>query len=495
VWKSLCFLGPRIADRKIFPVLIIFPIHYLKISQDNPPMIVMKFGGTSNEDATAMRNVLRIVSAHRSEFPVVVISAIARATNELEQTARLAHEGREEEAVATVTALFERHTRIMDNLLTGRAAAAELEQVLFQYLNEIKAMIRGIATLRELTPRTLDAICSYGERSSSRIIAAGLCEAGVSAAWVDAREFMVTDDAFGRAQPLMDIVTERLATTVRPLLDRSIVPVTQGFIGVTLSGEYTTMGRESSDYSASIIGAAMQARRVQIWTDVDGILTADPRLVQGTRKIERMSFEEAFELSYFGAKVLHPGTMLPLLERNIPVQILNSKNSEGSGTWVDTGEGERQPAHPLKSIAFRKGLTVLTVSPRKRLNQFLFWEGVYGVLNGHRVTPGLTATSEYSLACAVESRFVTESMIHALEELGITSARSGCASICVVGAGIRGAAEVPERLFRALAGLSILLVSHGASASSLTLVLEEQAVPQALERLHREFFGGPADAR
>lgn len=451
-------------------------------------MIVMKFGGTSNEDASAMRNVIRIVGAHREEHPVVVISAIARATNELEQTARLAGEGREEEAVAVVTALFERHTRIIDNLLTDRARATELEAVLFHHLNEIKAIVKGIAILRELTPRTLDAICSYGERLSSRIIAAGLHEAGTPSAWVDAREFMITDDAFGRAQPLMDIVATRLEAVVRPLLSAGTVPVTQGFIGVTLSGAYTTMGRESSDYSASIIGAAMHAERVQIWTDVDGILTADPRMVAHTRKVDRMSFEEAFELSYFGAKVLHPGTMLPLQEQNIPVQILNSKNSTGSGTWVDASPRVGGTTTLLTSIAFRRGLTLLTITPHRRLNQFHFWEGIYSVLNRHTVSAGLTATSEYNMACALESRFVTEAMIHELEAFGHVAVFPGTGSICVVGKGMRGKEGVTERVFRALAAQPILMVSYGSSASSLTLVLDESRIPQALERLHTEFF-------
>jgi aspartate kinase len=458
-------------------------------------MIVMKFGGTSNEDASAMRNVVRIVTAHRPEQPVVVISAIARATNELEQTARLAVEGREAEALELVTALFERHTRIIDNLLSDRSRSADLESILFRHLNEIKAIVKGIAILRELTPRTLDAVCSHGERLSSRIIAAALQEAGIASGWVDARDFMVTDETFGGAQPLMDIVAARLETVMRPLLAEGIVPVTQGFIGATLSGEYTTMGRESSDYSASIIGAAMNAGRVQIWTDVDGIMTADPRMVGRTHKVLRMSFEEAFELSYFGAKVLHPNTMLPLLEKSIPVQILNSKNARGSGTWVDTNRQEGEEAIPLKSIAFRRGLTVLTMAPRKRLNQFHFWEGIYRVLNRHSVSAGATSTSEYSLAFALDSHLVTDSLIHELEEFGIPGVFPGCGSICVVGSGIRGRAGVAERVFRAVATMPVLMASYGASASNLIIVLEESSVPRALERLHAEFFDGAVDER
>jgi aspartate kinase len=455
-------------------------------------MIVMKFGGTSNEDAVAMRNVLRIVRGHLQHRPVVVISAVARATNELEQTARTAAEGREEEARGIVNALFDRHTRIIDNLITGRSVAAELETVLYAYLQEIHALVKGISILRELTPRSMDAICSYGERLSSRIIAAGLREEGVDAVWVDARDVMITDDNFGRAQPIMDLVTRALDMKIRPILEAGKTPVTQGFIGATTGGASTTMGRESSDYSASIIGAAMHAERVQIWTDVDGLLTADPRVVPDTLKINRISFEEAFELSYFGAKVLHPATMLPVLEKSIPVQILNSKRAAGTGTWVDAA-GAQGDDVAVMSIAARVGLTVLTVTPRRRFNQFLFWEGVFSTLDRHGVTTALMTTSEFRLAAAVNTRDLRPALLHELGEIGDTAVREGMASICVVGRGLRGRAGVSERLFRALHSARCHMISSGASASSLTVVVEEQEIPSALERLHAEFFDALRD--
>ncbi len=456
-------------------------------------MIVMKFGGTSNEDAVAMRNVVRIVRAHLEEQPVVVISAIARATNELEQTAGAAARGDEEKAGAIVHGLFDRHARIIDNLVQDRSRAAEIEALIFGYLAEIKALVKGIAILKELTPRTMDAICSYGERLSSRIIAAALEEEGVPAAWVDAREFMITDDNFGAAQPVMSVICERLEHVVRPLVGRGKVPVTQGFIGATAAGAYTTMGRESSDYSASIIGAAMNATRVQIWTDVDGILTADPRVVRNTLKVRKMSFAEAFELSYFGAKVLHPGTMLPVLEKKIPVQILNSRRDSGTGTWIDTGGEETALRSVPKSIAHRKNLTMITVTPRKRITQFLFWESLYSVLSRHNLSTGMTVTSEYSLAASVDSGRLSESIIHELEEFGEVKVFPGKGSICLVGHGLRGGAGILERVFRSLSEFNVLMVCHGPSESNLTLLLDEDRIPQAVERLHAEFFERTGD--
>lgn len=453
-------------------------------------MIVMKFGGTSNQDAAAMRNVIRLVQAHADQRPVVVISAIAKATNELEQTARTAAQGDEEGAVAIATRLFERHNQILDGLLSSRSTASELEELFYHHLTEIKSLVKGIAILCELTPRTLDALCSYGERLSSRIIAAGLREAGVDAVWVDAKEFMLTDDNFGRAQPVMLAVQENLDKKIRPMLEQRKVPVTQGFIGVTRSGDYTTMGRESSDYSASVIGGAMNATKVQIWTDVDGILTADPRVVPAVKKLRRMSFEEAFELSYFGAKVLHPRTMLPVLEKNIPVQILNSKK-EGTGTLVDfhsQSDNEEGGSVQLKSIAHKSGVAVVAVTPHRRFSPYVFWEEVFSVLTSAGIVPGVTTTSEFNIAFSIDAALLSEGLIHDLEKFGRVQTLRGKGSICLVGKGMRNAAGILPRVFNALSGTQVSMVSFGASDVNITLVIEEAHLQESVLALHAEFF-------
>ena len=285
------------------------------------------------------------------------------------------------------------------------ARAGALAAAFEVYLKEMTTLLQGIAILQELTPRTMDAICSFGERFSSRIVAAGLQERGIDAVWVDAKDFMLTDGNFGRALPVTDAVTARLKQSVVPLLERAQVPVTQGFIGVTAAGAYTTMGRESSDYSASIIGAALDADRVQIWTDVDGMLTADPRLVEGVRKIRHMSFEEAFELSYFGAKVLHPNTMLPLMEKNIPVEIRNSRREEGTGTIIDRARPGADGDPVVKSVSFSDDVTVICVSPHRRTNQYLFWEGVFSVLSRSGIDVRSVTTSEFRIAFTVTAPF------------------------------------------------------------------------------------------
>lgn len=448
----------------------------------------MKFGGTSNQDAAAMQNVLRLVQDHLAERPVVVISAIARATNELEQAARLAQSGDEAGALTVLGELFNRHEVICNALIKDSGRAQSLSAVFVRYHQELERLVHGLSILGELTPRSMDAVCSYGERLSSRLIAAGLQERGINGLWVDAKEFMITDDAFGNAQPQMDIVKENLERKVRPLLEQGSVPVTQGFIGVTRSGLPTTMGRESSDYTASIIGAAMDAAKVQIWTDVDGILTADPSIVRKPKLVEKMSFKEAFELSFFGAKVLHPGTMLPMLEKGIPVQILNSKNDRSHGTTVDASP-ENRPAC-VKSIAYKQGVSVVVVTPWKRVNQYLFWEGVYSVLNRQNVAVGNSSTSEYGIALVVDAKTNVANLERDLAEVGSVELTESLGAVCLVGQGIREQVGLLNRIFSSLGDTPVRFVALGASDSSMILVVDKGVLDKAVCRLHNEFFGG-----
>ncbi len=457
-------------------------------------MIVMKFGGTSNQDAAAMRNVIGIVAAHRNRLPVVVISAIARATNELEQIARTASRGDIAAAEEVLQRLFARHEAIINDLLTCDETRNELRRIFLEHREELRRLIQGVGILKELTPRTLDAFCAYGERLSSRLIAAGLREEGVPSRWVDAKDIMRTDDNFGRALPLMEEVKALLERNVRPLLRDGMVPVTQGFIGMTGSGDYTTMGRESSDFSASIIGAAMDAEEVQIWTDVDGILTADPNVVAGVRKLRRLSFDEAFELSYFGAMVLHPNTMLPVLEKGIPVQIRNSRKAQGTGTTIGAAE-KGSEGGMVKSIAFKNDVALVTLSPRKRSGQYLFWDGIFSVLSRRGIAAGVTATSEYTIGLVVDAKNDVPGLMRELEEFGSVELLEEKGSVCLVGSDLRHARGLLERVFRALTGMEIFLVSFGASPLNLTLVLERGGVHDAVRRLHTEFFeqGVPED--
>lgn len=454
-------------------------------------MIVMKFGGTSNTDATAMKNVINIVASHVGRKPVVVISAIARATNNLEEIARTAAAGDEAKALDIVARLFDRHREIMRGLLGSTTHVGELESVFDVYRGEIVRLVKGLAILRELTPRTMDAVCSYGERLSSRIVAAGLAEQGIRSEWIDVKEFMITDERFGRAVPLMDVVQKKALDLFVPFITDGHVPVTQGFIGVTESGQYTTMGRESSDYSAAIIGAVLDAEVVQIWTDVDGILSADPRMVASARKIKTMSFDEAFELSYFGAKILHPNTMLPLIDKKIPVQILNSFRGNEGGTTIGMPEDATIGGRvPVKSITVKSGLVLVSVTPHRRHSQYHFWEGIYGVLNRFGVVVGASSTSEYKIAFVIEEATFVSDVHHALADFGLVEVSRNQASISFIGKDLCDSADLISIVFGALGGVRLSMISLGASDSSFTIVLEKRDSGEVVNRLHDLLFGG-----
>lgn len=454
-------------------------------------MIVMKFGGTSTQDAAAMANVAAIVKARLSLKPIVVISAIAEVTNQLERAGRLAAEGKESEARDILLLLLNRHNAIVDALMRDRQNHLELGKSFSSALSELESLIKGIAILRELTPRTLDRVYSFGERLSSLIFSYVLRESGIDAVWVDTKDFMVTDDNYNRAMPLMEIVEQRLRRLAIPLLDQDKVIVTQGFIGVTEGGDRTTMGRESSDYSAAVIGAALDARDVQIWTDVDGVLTADPTIVRNPRKVKVLSFEEAFELSFFGAKVLHPNTMLPALEKNISIHVYNSRRPELSGTLIASNLLNSDSV--VKSIAYKKKISIVTVAPRKRLSPFIFWEYIHSVLTKYGVTPNMAAISEYNIAIAVDSQNHLPSIVHELSQIGTVGLIEGKGIVSVVGSNIRDKQGVVNAVFSAIADSSVTMISFGASASNLSFAVNEEQIPAIVQRLHTAFFEASAD--
>lgn len=454
-------------------------------------MIVMKFGGTSTQDAAAMADVAKIVRSRLSQKPVVVISAIAQATNHLEQAGRLAAEGKENEARDVLLNLFNRHYRIVDELISDRQRHPELRKAISSSFAELETLIKGIGILRELTPRTLDHIYSFGERLSSLIISYVFLEHGIDAVWLDTKDFMVTDDNFTRASPNTELVEQRLRKLAAPFLQKGMVPVTQGFIGVTERGDRTTMGRESSDFSAAVIGAVLGADDVQIWTDVDGVLTADPRIVNNPRKVKVLTFEEAYELAFFGAKVLHPNTMLPALEKNIPIHVFNSRRPHLSGTLITSHSPNGSAV--VKSIASKDNIILMNVKPRKRFSQFIFWEHIYNVLTRYDAMPWLTASSEYNISLALHARDHLATVVHELESIGIVDVIDGKGIVSVVGTNIRQKPDVVKNVFSAVDDLGVVMISYGSSSSSLSFVVDQSNLARAVQRLHAAFFAHTDD--
>ena len=305
-------------------------------------MVVQKFGGTSVADPAAIRRLIEIVRTARARDgrgPAVVVSAMSGVTDLLLGVAAAAGSARTDEALTRVEQLRERRMLRARHQLTGGGQMALAAHV-GESFDQLAAVVRALGVLREVSPRTLDVVAAMGELLSSRLVAAALVEAGVPAEWVDARRAVVTNDDHTRAAPLMRETTAALRASVLPALDAGRVPVLGGFVGATANGHTTTLGRGGGDYSGALVGAGIDAREIQIWTDVDGMLSADPRVIQNPRLVPRLSFSEAAELAYFGAKVLHPSTILPAVERDIPVRILNSKRPEGTGTLITAANSE-----------------------------------------------------------------------------------------------------------------------------------------------------------
>ncbi|HLX13198.1 MAG TPA: aspartate kinase [Bacteroidota bacterium] len=455
-------------------------------------MIVMKFGGTSTQDAAAMKNVAAIVKQRLPLKPVVVISAIAQGTNLLERSGKAAADGKPEDARSLVKQLLDRHYAIIESNLSQSSRKNELREFVSRANTELDELIKGVSILRELTPRSLDAFYCYGELLSSRLIAACLCEAGIQAEWVDAKTFMRTDSAFNAAVPVMEVVREKLRAIVTAGIDRGITYVTQGFIGATENGIRTTMGRESSDYSAAVIGAALDVSDVQIWTDVDGVLTADPRTVASPRKVKEMSFQEAYELSFFGAKVLHPGTMIPAIEKNIPIHVFNSRQPQRSGSLIGTAKADSRPV--VKSVTSRAPVAVVRLAPLKRQSQYVFWGEVFNTLVAHGVVSRIVTTSENGIALALDDKYVGADLIRELEQIALVTVERNQGIVSLVGSNIQRDPKLLPRIFDAVAGIPASMISSGASGCSFSIVIHEDEVQNAVRRLHAEFFEQAIDA-
>ena len=452
-------------------------------------MIVMKFGGTSVQDAAAMERVITIIKSKLAHHPIVVVSAMAQITNTLIQCAQLAREGKEPEALKLVhDVLAERHHEAIDQLINDTSQKDLLHSAVEKYLNEIKTLIRGLTILGELSPRSLDAIASYGEQFSSMILSGAMQEHGLRTELVDSRRFIITDENYTKAAPLMDESATRMKEILVPLLDRGIVPVTQGFVGSTRNGVTTTLGRDGSDYSATIIGASLNTEVIEIWTDVDGILTADPKLVPQARVLETVTFEEASELAYFGAKILHPSTLLPAVEKKIPVNVYNTMRPASVGTHiVSNAVNEGQPGS-VNSIAYKKGITVINVYSARMLLAHGFLKSIFEVFDRFETSVDLVATSEVNVSLTIDDQRQLQAIVNELKKFSTVTVEHDRAIICLVGEQMRYTPGISARAFGAIRDMNIVMISQGASEVNLSFIIDEADVRVAVERLHREFF-------
>lgn len=449
--------------------------------------IVMKFGGTSVQDADAVRNAAAIVAREKHRAPLVVVSACAGVTNTLIRIAQNAAARRSAEALQELDGLRARHTQLAQALFAGDALQ-DVVQKLDAIFREIEPMIPCVATLQELTPRTLDQFAACGERCSSLLLFQELLARGVDAALVDARDVMVTDECFGAATPLFKLIKRQARRVIQPAVRGGRVVVTQGFIGATRSAVTTTLGRGGSDYSAAILGSVLEVEEIQIWTDVEGILTADPSILPDARSIPEMSFEEAAELAYFGARVLHPSTILPAVKKSIPVRVLNSREPFSRGTLIT----QKVPAtaSAVKSIAYKEDITVVRIQSTEMLMGHQFLARLFDVFARHKKCVDLIATSMVGISLTVRDESALEEILSEFGEGAEIAVERGRAICCVVGERVKFTKGIASRVFTALdrAGINVEMISHGGSDINLTFVIQQSDVANAVRSLHDEFF-------
>ena len=448
-------------------------------------MIVTKFGGTSVQDAAAIERLVRIVTARRKETPVVVVSALARVTDALVQLAESVRHGRAAEVEATVQTIEDRHTALATELPGGADAVPALEA----HFAGLRQLLRP-AIGQPLSPGQRDLLLGQGEIWSSVIVAAVLGGKGLPAEWVDARTVIITDDRHGRATPLSAEIRTRAQDVIVPLLASGRIPVTQGFIGATAAGRSTILGRGGSDFTASLLGAALDAVRVEIWTDVDGLMTADPRIVPSARTLASATYDEAAELATFGARVLHPATQLPLAAAGIPIIILNALRPEGGGTIIGPTRSSAMRADgPIGSISWKRGITLINVRAPRMLGAYGFLRQLFEVFERHEVSVDVLASSEVSVSLTIEDRSRLEVLVRELEPLGEVTVDERRAIIAIVGHGMQSTPGLAARVFAASQPANIEVISQGASAINLTFVVHEDDGPGVVQRLHQAFFG------
>jgi aspartate kinase len=447
-------------------------------------MIVMKFDGAAIGSHDRLRAMAALVQQHKSRKPLVVTSALPRVTDLLLEAADLAQarQSEYEDRVQEVKAL---HEEIAAEALPEGPGRRRFASHLKECLDELRMLYGAVYALAELSPRTRDAVAAVGERLSSELVAQALAQRGLRAETIDPRTLIVTDEAFGGASPLLEEIGPRLKLKMKPMLGTGQIPVIGGYVGATRDGVTTTLGRGGADATAAVIGALLEAEEVQIWTEVDGLMTVDPKLAPDAQAIPRVSPEEAAELTYFGSKLLHPAMIRPAVERNVPVRICNTQEPEAEGTLITTA-GDLGPSGP-RALGCRKGITVVLLSQPKMLMATGFLRQMFEIFERHETPVDLIATSEVSISVTIDKVEHLAEIKAELARLGEVRILRETAIISLVGRGFFRYAGLARRIFDAV-DVNVLMISFAASDANISLVVEEADAERALHNLHREFF-------
>lgn len=455
-------------------------------------MIVMKFGGSSVADAGRLRRVADLVLGAAERRPCVALSAMGKTTDALFAAARDAAAGRLDAALDTVAVVFAHARATADDLLEGDVGAREACHRALATMHEaLQVLLRGAALVREGTARATDTIVAHGERISTTLLTALLRRRGAPAVAVDARSVLRTDDRFGSASPQRTAIRDLAARHLAPLLGAGQIVVTEGYVGATADGATTTLGRGGSDWSAALFGAALQADEVQIWTDVEGVLTADPRVVPGAKPIRSLSPAEAAELAAFGAKVLHPATIQPAVDAGVPVTVRHTLRPDGAFTTIDPRRA-MAPRRGFAAFASRGPVTVLTMTSTRMLEASGYLARLFAAFGELGICVDLVVTAEVAVSCTVEPEAPLERLTKALDGLARVEIAPDRAIVCGVGDGLRRAPRAIERACRALGPIQPELIGFGGNERNLSFVVRQHEAGDAVRRLHEEFFGAGA---
>ena len=416
---------------------------------------------------------------------MIVVSAMTKVTDALLTAFDTAKKGEFAEALKSLEPHFDRHVDVVRHFIPD--GTSNLFDTELQFARDELSDLLTRTSRRSLPLSMLkDAVVSYGEQLSSRLLAEVLKAKGVNARQFDSRRLVVTDDEFGAAQPMWEETRDLMRVDLQPSIDKDEVPVMGGFIAGNRAGETTTLGRGGSDYSAALVAASLDASELQIWTDVTGVMTCDPRICSEARTVPVLSYEEAAELAYFGAKVLHPKTIKPAVDHGIPVRVCNTFEPEAVGTMVLEESGEL-PSR-IKSIAHKKNITILRITSARMLGSYGFMSAVFQVFERYRTVIDVISTSEVSIALTLDNTAEIEKIVTDLSRLGDVEAEPGYAVICVVGDGLRASTGLAAKIFSTIDDVHIALVSHGASSVNLTFVVKEDVVSDVIKKLHATFF-------
>ncbi|HEY3171130.1 MAG TPA: lysine-sensitive aspartokinase 3 [Thermoanaerobaculia bacterium] len=446
--------------------------------------MVQKFGGTSLEDAPALERACAIVARAQGDRPVVVVSAIADTTDRLIEALDQAAAGEEARALSGLSRLQRDTERMLRDFFADGSPAVEAELV--PLFDELARMARAVAVLRSVPAAGRDHFLAHGEMTAGVIVARALVARSLPAVGLDSREIVATDDRFGRAQPDLQETERRAKEKLSPLCERGEIPVAAGYIGSSHAGATTTLGRGGSDYTAALFGSALGAEAVEIWTDVDGMMTADPRVVPGARPIRTISFEEASELAYFGARVLHPLTLAPAIEKGIPVRVKNSRRPDFAGTEIRASV--ESGTDRIRSIAFKKGIATVDIVTSRMLMASGFLRTLFEVFARWETAVDMVSTSEISVSVTMDDLLRLHEIRRDLERLAQVEVARDRAIVCLVGQDIKYTPGLAARIFRTIEDVNVLMISQGASRRNVSFVVEERDVEEVVRRLHAEFF-------